>query len=169
MMTMIILSVLLAVLYVGAAIWALRGLPVSISSMVYVLPEGAARWLWSLWLIAVDVLTFAPLMDVLDGRGLAVVAFIPMALLAFVAAMPIFMEENKKAHDIMGVAAGVMSQVCVALICADWLFAWALFVFLAGSVYVQPSGWLGKAINKKTVFVVEAVCYISIIGCQVIN
>ena len=168
-MTMIILSVLLAVLYVGAAIWALRGLPVSISSMVYVLPEGAARWLWSLWLIAVDVLTFAPLMDVLDGRGLAVVAFIPMALLAFVAVMPIFMEEHKKAHDIMGVAAGVMSQVCVALICTDWLVVWALFVFLAGSVYVQPSGWLGKAINKKTVFVAEAVCYISLIGCQIIN
>jgi len=60
MIVILIISVLLVVLYVGAAIWRFRALPDSISAMVYALPDGGWRWLWSAWLAIVGILTFAP-------------------------------------------------------------------------------------------------------------
>jgi len=57
MMTTIIPSVLLTVLFMGMVIMRERSVPVSISAMVYALPEGGWRWLWALWLWAVTFFT----------------------------------------------------------------------------------------------------------------
>lgn len=163
MVTMLITSILLVVSTVGAATWRERGLPESISAMANLL-LGEWRWLWSVWMIAVAVCTFIPVIDILDARGLGIFGFLPMALLVFVAAMPVFVKEQKRTHDVLGIAVGVLSQIPVVLICADWLFAWSLFVFLMGSVYIQPGGWLGKAMKGKGVLVSEMVCHIALIG-----
>lgn len=165
---MIILSVLLVASFVGVTVWRRRELPESISALVYEF-EGAKMWLWSLWMLAVDVLTFAPAIEVLDTRGLAFVAFIPMALLGFVAAMPIFMKEHKLAHDIMGIAAAVFSQVCVVLICPWWLFAWTIFLFLMGSVIIKRDSRLAKIFRGKGVFVAEMICYLTLVGAILIR
>ena len=163
MTAMIIISILLVVSFVGTAIWREREIPESISAMVNIF-TGAWRWLWSLWLIAVAVCTFAPVIEVLDSRGLAVFGFLPMGLLGFVAALPIFDTEHKDVHDVLGIVAGVLSQAAVFFMCPYWLFAWSLFVFLMGSVYVQPEGWLAKAVKGKGTFVAEMVCWIAVIG-----
>ena len=57
MTTLLIISILLVTLYVGAAIWKERELPESISAMVYLLPEGGAQWLWSLWMVVTAIFT----------------------------------------------------------------------------------------------------------------
>ena len=52
---MLLISISLVVLYVGTTIWIKKELPDSISAMVYDLPEGGWRWLWTVWLaVAVD-------------------------------------------------------------------------------------------------------------------
>lgn len=45
MITLILVAILLAVLYVGIAIWVTKEIPESVSAMVYVLPDGGWRWL----------------------------------------------------------------------------------------------------------------------------
>lgn len=167
MLSSIFLSILLVALYVGAAIWSYRGLPVSISSLVYLLPEGGSRWLWTLWLLAVNLLTLAPAIQILDARGLAFLGFLPMALLGFVAVWPVFDRDHYRLHNIFGTAAAVMTQVIVVLVYPDWLFAWALFVFLMGSVLVQPKdGDMRQVFKGKGVFVAESVCYIALVGAE---
>ena len=61
---MIILSLLMVALGIGAATWKLGELPESISALVYVLPrQGGWRWLWSGWLWAVSLTVGIPLHD----------------------------------------------------------------------------------------------------------
>ena len=168
MTTMLILSILLVTLFTGAAIWKLRALPESISSLVGLF-GGAWRWLWSLWLVAVDVLTLAPAIDILDGRGLGILAFLPMVMLLFVAAWPIFDREHYRWHNILGTVAGMMTQVIVVFVCPAWLSVWMAFLFLVGSVYVQPEGRLAKAVKGKAVFLAEVACYIALVGALLVN
>lgn len=163
MIILIVISIALVLVYVGFAIWNRKGLPESISAMVDMF-SGAWRWLWSLWLATVAICTFAPAIDVLDKKGLAVLGFIPMVLLGFVAVMPIFDTEHKKVHDIFGILAGVASQVAMAFMCVGWLMVWMLFVFVMGSIFVQPDGWLAKAVKGNGTFVAEMMCWITVIG-----
>lgn len=163
MTVLLIISILLVVSFVGTAIWKMKGLPESISAMVNIF-EGAWKWLWSIWLMAVAICTFAPVIDVLDQKGLGIFGFFPMGLLGFVAAMPIFDTDHKNVHDVLGIVAGFLSQVAVVIMCPLWLFAWSLFVFLMGSVYVQPKGWLARAVQGKWTFVAEVVCWMAVVG-----
>lgn len=163
MMTSIIISILLVALFTGAAIWKIRALPESFSSLVGLF-DGAWRWLWSAWLVAVDVLTLAPAVEILDGRGLGILAFLPMVLLLFVAAWPIFDREHYRWHNILGTVAGVMTQVIVALVSPAWLSVWMAFLFLVGSVWVQPEGRLAKAVKGKAVFLAEVACWLATVG-----
>ena len=161
MNTLVILSLLLVTLYLGVAIWRKRALPESISSLVYVFRW---RWLWTVWLTAVGILTCAPAIEILDSIGMGFLGFGTLACLVFCAAMPIFVEEQKQWHDILGISACILSQICVFFIDMNWLYAWALFLFIMGSVFIQPTGWLAKAVNGKGVFVAECICYISYEG-----
>ena len=123
---MITLSILLMVLGVGAAIWKKRELPQSISAMVYLLPEGGSRWLWTLWLMVVGVMTFAPAIDILDPIGYGYLGFAPMVTIGFVAVWPLFDVEHRTHHNVLGIMSGILSQVCVALIGPWWLLCWLL-------------------------------------------
>lgn len=67
-------------------------------------------------------------------------------------------------HNIFGIAAGVLSQICVAIINPNWFCMWMPALFVLGSIYIQPEGWLGKAIKGKEVLIVEITCYIDLIG-----
>lgn len=157
---MLVISLFLTALYVGAAIWRLRALPDSISAMVYLLPEGGWRWLWSAWLAIVGILTFAPVVDILDGRGLGILGFLPMAMLMFVAAWPIFDREHYRWHNILGTAAGVVSQVDVWLICPYWLLLWLLMV---AAVFMKGLRHTGTYFSCKGVLIAEVVCYVVLI------
>lgn len=166
MTTMLILSILLVALGVGAAIWSihkekrlpwLQSLPDSISAMVYQLPRrGGWRWLWMVWLVLVDVLTFAPVIEILDRRGLGILGFLPMVMLMFVAAWPLFDTEHRFWHYALAIAAAVVSQVDVWLISPYQLLLWLLMpsvVFMKGLRHTETY------FGGKGVLIAEVVCY----------
>lgn len=151
----IMLSILLVVSFVGTTIWKEKELPDSISAMVWVLPEGCWRWLWSIWLVAVSILTFAPAVGILDARGLGVFGFLPMVCLGFVAVLPLFDHEHVKWHYVMAVVGGILSQVTVAFINPWWLSVWLLMAVA-----------LWKPLRSKAVMISECLCYVAMVGAQ---
>jgi len=161
MATMTILSILLAVAFTAIAIWKMKGLPESISAMVYALPDGGWRWLWSAWLALLGILTFAPVVEILDGRGLGILGFLPMALLMFVAAWPIFDREHYKWHNILSTVAAVVSQVDVWLIRPYWLLLWLL---MSSVVFMKGLRHTGTYFGGKGVLIAEVVCYVALVG-----
>lgn len=160
---MTIASILLVVLFVGITIWRTGEIPESISAMVYSLPKGGAQWLWTIWMILVDIFTFAPAIQVLDQRGLGFLAFLPMVMIAFVAVWPLFDEEHKKWHYVLGIAAGLVSQIDVWHICPWWFIAWLLVIaVMVASMFIK--GKMMWMLLAKITFIVEAVCYVTLIG-----
>ena len=145
----ILISIIMAVLYVGAAIIIKREIPVSISSLVYILPEGRWRWLWTIWIWITGLLLIVPLIDALPDEW-KFLGFFTIASLMFCGAIPLFIEEYNTWHNILGVAAGILSQVCVAIINPWHLTLWILIL----------SALLMKS---KTVFISEVICFISLV------
>ena len=178
---LVLTSILLAVLYVGAAIWTRwraadshggfaerlnAALPDSISALVYELPCGG-QWLWIVWLWAVSLLTCIPLIEALpdDARALG---FATLVCLMLCGAMPISDSSvNRRAHNVFGILGGILSQVCVAILSPWWLAAWLLFVAVYGydllpsqDGRIYPSRWY----DGKGVFLAEVICAVTVFG-----
>lgn len=161
---MTILSILLVVSFVGITIWRKKLLPDSISAMVYDLPEGGWRWLWSVWLVFVSVFTFAPTIEILDGRGMGIMGFVPMVLLCFVAVWPLFDKEHLRWHYILAFVAGVWSQVDVLFICPSLLYVWFAFVVFMCVTFLEA---LHKVVDM-AVFIAECICYAAVVLAEMI-
>ena len=167
MVTLLILSLFLVTLYVGVTTWKLGALPDSISSMVYVLPEGGWRWLWTAWLWVVALLTCIPTIEALSVKQLEVFGFFTLLGLGFTGAMPLFLKEMIRTHYILSIAAGIFSQVCVLIICPWFLSLWLLIVwFLLDSLTAGDSP---RWYDHKAVFISEAICYASLYGSLISN
>lgn len=158
---MTLISVLLVVSVVGTAIWKEKALPESISSLVHILKH---KWVWTLWMWAVGFLTCIPAISALERIGMQFLGFGTLACLIFCAAMPIFMEDKKTWHNILGTSACILSQMCVMMICPWWLLSWLLLAFLAIHVYMNPDGKVAKVVSHKGVFIAECICYVSLEG-----
>lgn len=158
---MLIISILLVTSVTTLSIWRMKCLPDSISALVFAFKY---KWLWTVWIWAVSLLTLIPAIDRLSHIGMEALGFGSLACLMFCGAMPLVDKENTTMHWVFGVSGCVLSQCCVWFIDYNWLSAWMLFVFMYLSSYIQPEGWLGKAMKEKGVFVAECVCYISIVG-----
>lgn len=156
MNTLVILSLLLTASLVGVAIWRHKELPESISALVYDLPK-KRQWVWSAWLVAVSALLFVPLTDACGGLG-----WLTEACLMGAALTPLVKQDTRKWHYVFGIAAGILSQVCVAVTCIDCLSVWMAFVFVMLSVYVQPDGKLAKAVEHKGAFVAEVIATVGV-------
>ena len=167
MVVMLTVSVLLVVLYVGTAIWVKRRLPESISAMVYDLPR-QGQWVWTVWLWA-STYTMTPVLFEFTPDELGSVAHGFATSILFTGAMPLVKGERNTAHYVMSISAGVFSQLCVLILDYQWLGMWMLFVFLMGSVYIQPNGWLGRAMKGKGVLVAEFVCWASLVGSLIVK
>ena len=162
-MTMLLLSLLVAVLYVGIATIKARELPASVSALVYNLPKGGWRWLWTIWLWTVTMLLTPSLIESMPD-GLQVVAFLTLMCLLFVGAMPLGMDASNNTHYILGIAGGVLSQVCVLLLNPWWLLVWSGWLCLFGTLCLLPDSRFAKAMYGKGVFCLEVFCVISIYG-----
>lgn len=162
MIAMTITSIVLAVVFLAFAAWRMGGLPESISGTVWALPRGGWRWLWAIWLWAVAITAFAPMVELLDAHVLGILGFLPMALLGFVGAMPLFRGEQRRAHNILGVAAGVTSQIGPALLCVEWLYAWWIIPVLLLLTELWP--WLGMRLDGRGVLVAECICALTVYG-----
>lgn len=178
---LVLASILLVALYVGAAVWMRwrdtdvsesfyerlnTALSDSISAMVYELSRGW-QWLWIVWMWAVSLLTCIPLIEVLPD-DVKVLGFATLACLMLCGAMPISDKAvSRRAHNVFGILGGILSQVCVAILTPCWLLAWAAFV--AVYVYdvltsrnwrVYPSRWY----DGKGVLLAEMICTVTVSG-----
>lgn len=92
---------------------ARKGVPESISGAVWAKAE-KLRWIWSWWMACVAFSLMVPLMNALDDVAwlgwLTVVCLLGTGY-------PMFRDESKHWHKVYAVAAGVLSQVCVACLC----------------------------------------------------
>ena len=160
MVTLIIISLILVVLFVGATIYHTKTIPDSVSAMVYSLPHGW-RYLWTAWLWAVSMLLMPALMEKL-GSYWQFLGFLWCASMAFCGALPLVKGEPNTIHNVLGIAAGVLSQACVLVLCPWWLCVWLLLSWfvLTDKVRDLTSVWYGK-----TCFLAESVCYVSMVGC----
>jgi hypothetical protein len=161
MTVLIIISALLVALYVGAATWALRRLPDSLSAMVAVLPEGSARWVWTVWLWTVSLLTLIPVIDRLSSIGMEMLGFGALACLMFCGAMPLFDKDNLDKHWVFGVAGALLSQECVFFIGHRWLWLWMAFPLLF--LFYTMGGGSWKRWKSKVLWA-EMICYATQIG-----
>jgi len=151
----------MAIAYIAVVIIKDKKLPDSMSALVYAL-SNKWQWVWTLWLWAVSLLMCIPLIDALPETW-KFLGFLTLACLGFVGAMPIIYKEHKKAHDILGVSAGILSQVCVFILSPWWLLVWFLWPFLMGSTIVQQKGGDMRELFKgKGVFVAEVICMITL-------
>ena len=183
---MLTISILLAVLYAGTAIWRRwrdtdasasfserlnAALPDSISALVYELPR-PWQWLWIVWMWVVSLLTCIPLISATpdDWR---ILAFATLACLMLCGAMPISDSHvNRRAHNVFGILGGVLSQVCVAIPSPCWLLAWLAFVAVYGydllpsqNGRIYPSRWY----DGKGVLLAEMICTVTVCGSLLVR
>lgn len=159
MMTFLIISALLTLVYVGLAIWHFKKLPHSISAMVYDLPK-KWQWVWTAWLALATTLIAPPLIAAMPPTWFSISANSFIVCLAMVAAMPLI-PGNNEAHEFIAIIAGILSQVCVAIINNYWLLTWLLFI----AIFIYSVKKKGKSIfDGKGVFVTEAICWLSLVG-----
>lgn len=160
---MLIASVLLVALYVGAAIWRKRKLPESISALVYDLSKPWQR-VWSLWLALVTLFLSPSLTYVMPNVWASLLADAMIVCLAMTAAMPLLPGYHNRAHYVCSIAAGVISQVLVWIVVPYWLWMWVVLPVLPfiDKKWFVPGVpmWL---INAK-VLILEAVCSFTLFG-----
>lgn len=133
MLTVLVLSSVIALAYLGISIKVSGGIPVSLSDTYYKL--GDRKWLFQLVMVSVAV-TLYPVWVSVSCEGLIGLAFASCASLLFVASSPCFREELQgKVH---------YSSAAVCCLC---VFLWQIlegiwdvtlwFVFLAGILILQ--------------------------------
>ena len=170
---MLLISALMAVLYVGAVIvrrymayrrgdlWAEDILPVSISAMVFDLPR-PWQWLWTAWLSLTAICLAPALFETLPEEW-QWVGFLTVCMLLFTAANPLVVGRRNPLHNFTGVSAGVLSQICVLNICWPWLLPWGLMLVVLGRE-TFPDKPLSAWLEGRGTLVAEIVCSVAIYG-----
>ena len=150
----------------GIAFLSRKGVPESVSGLVYNLSE-RMRWAWSGWLLAVALTLMVPLMGKLGDVGW--LGWLTVVCLIGAGVTPIVNSEARTMHNLCGVAAGVLSQVCVACLCPWWLLIWAIWLpLLAGAMAaLNDAEEMPCLMAGHSVFVAECTCAISLYGCLV--
>ena len=82
----VIISILLVISVTVVAVWRMRSLPDSISAFVYVFKH---KWIWTVWMWAVSLLTIIPVVDRLSNIGMELLGFGSLVCLMFCGAMPL--------------------------------------------------------------------------------
>lgn len=159
---MVVISFILVVLYVGATIWRKKDLPASISSLVYDLPTGW-QWVWTAWIWSVGLLTCIPVIEALSAKGLEFLGFLTLCCITFCGAMPVVRNQRNTAHNVFGVSAGILSQICVCFISPLWLLVWLGFIAIPFIVEYRAVKSFPLVMYDNGVFILESfstLCYI---------
>lgn len=161
---MIVISLALAVLGVVLAVVSCSKIPDSLSALAYLLPYGG-QWEWTMWAWFISLGMCIPLITSLPETW-QFLGFLTLACLMLCGAMPIS-DANvcKRAHDILGIAGGILSQVCVAVLNSWWLMVWALWIILMGCTVIQSeNGNMRRLFSGKGVFIAEVICLSTLAG-----
>lgn len=166
MITLLIIAILLMVLYIGITIWKKKELPKSISHMVYDLPKGGWRWLWTIWLWSVVICVAPSLIEALSGSSFQFVGFLTIASLLFIGALPLFDTDHLKWHNTLAIAGGIGSQICTILICPWWMLLWFIMIALMGGAFCAFNDNKGcyRFIDGKGIFITEILCSTTVIA-----
>lgn len=166
MTILVLISLALAV--VGVVLMSRGGIPESVSGMVFGLPVHK-RWVWSAWLVAVALTVMVPLMTALGDA--AWLGWLTVVGLAGAAVTPICNGDTKLLHDVFGVSAGVLSQVCVAVLCPWWLLVWLLWLpLLAGAMAAMNDAKdTPRLLEGYGVLAAEVTCAVTLYGCLIFN
>lgn len=170
MLALLIASILLTVLLVGIAVRWKRELPESISAMVYLLPHNL-QWLWIVGMWVVTLLTAPALLEAMpaDKQYVAFAAIVP---LMFVGAMPLVADEPNTAHYVLAIASGVLTQVCVLILCPALLICWVVvpWLFLNRMAAEYPfEKRIVEITAGKMVFVTECVCWFTLNASVIVH
>jgi len=161
---MMILTIVSLCIAVGGIVLMLRGgVPESVSGLVYNLSE-RMRWAWSGWLIAVALTLMVPLMSALGD--VAWLGWLTVVCLIGAAVTPVFNRDTRTMHYVCGIAAGVISQVCVACICPWWLLVWLIWIpLIAGTMgALNDSEEMPQVLDGYGVLAAEVMCAVSLYG-----
>lgn len=162
--TCLISSILMAVAYIAAVIIKDKSLPDSISALVYAIPAGKWRWVWSVWLAAVTLMLAPALTSAAQSNLLVLIADSTIVCLAMTAAVPLLPCYHNKWHYALGISSGVLSQIYVALLCPWWLAAWLVFAALVVWTLTDWKQDAQKRFYGKGVFIAESVCAVTVYG-----
>ena len=163
---MLLISILLVALYIGGYIWKHKELPNSISAMVYEL-EGSKRYIWQIWLALVTVGIAPTLLEATKDNPFQFIAFFTIAGLMMVSGLPLVRKEKNKAHGIIAICSGILSQVSVTMVCAWWLLVWLPLILIMCCFYFNAfcaDNRFFKAVEGKGIFLAELACTISLYG-----
>ena len=162
---MILTLVSLCIAVGGMVLMSRGGVPESVSGLVYNLSE-RMRWLWSGWLVVVALTLMVPLMTALDD--VAWLGWLTVVCLLGAAVTPVINRDTRTMHNICGVAAGLLSQVCVACLCPWWLTVWLIWIpLMAGAMAAFNDAERPVFCDGKGVLVAECVCVVSLYGALV--
>ena len=166
MITLLIIAILLMVIYIGITIWKKKELPKSISHMVYDLPKGGWRWLWTIWLWSVVMCVAPSLIEALSGSSFQFVGFLTIASLLFIGALPLFDTDHLKWHNTLAIAGGIGSQICTIRICPWWMLLWFVMIILMGGAFCAFKDNKGyyRIIDGKGIFITEILCSTTVIA-----
>ena len=134
--------------------------PESVSAMVYDLKH---KWVWSAWLCAVSLTLMPALIDALPDY-VRFIGFLTVCCLLGCAVTPIIRQDLRNVHNMLGVCAGVLSQLCVAFVCPWWLLAWTGMIAICGYVLLC-AGDDECAVDGRGVFLAESFCAFIVYGC----
>ena len=102
-----------------------------------------------------------PAIDALP-EDMRMLGFLTLVCLAMCGAMPLGDSRvNRRAHNVFGILSGILSQVCVAIVCPCWLSAWSL---MAVAWIWTTKDCSRKALDGKGVFLAEAICLLTVAG-----
>lgn len=153
----ILVSIALVAAYMAAVTCKRGGLPESMGTEVYILPDGGWRWLWSIWLWA-TVYTLTPkLFLVIPESGDPCAHAFATAML-LLGVLPLLKHEGNTGVFALGFVACFFSQVCVLLINPWWLLIWIIIPLMLAD---RRCG--GKWFSGKYKLFIELSCYASLV------
>ena len=145
-----------------------RELPESLSACVYAFDSRNAQMVWTGFVWVSGVCGMIPLTAKMCDLG--VVGFVVMAFLAFVGIMPLTDKKARPWHYTLALFAGVLSQVCVALVCAWWLLVWLVMAVLIGGCMcaLNDAEKDVSICDGKGVLIAECLCALSVWGVSLV-
>lgn len=159
-----VISMVVAVAYVGSVVWKTGELPASVSACVYEFSERKALMCWTLTMWVSGICGLLPLAVKMGDLGW--IGWLGMAGFGFLGVAPLIKGSRNTVHYIIGVATGVISQICVYLVSPWWIAVWLLYVpFVGGCMGAyNDSEEVPTVCNGKGVLLAEILCSISVWG-----
>lgn len=158
-MILIILSGIITLLYIIISIIINKKIPESISSMVYIFSY-EWKYIWTIWLWTISMLLLPSLIDKL-GNYWQFLGFLWGISTIFCGALPLIKGEQNQLHNIFGIAAGILSQACVLVLCPWWYICWFIMLIFVMTDKFKDST---SILYDKSCFIAEVICYISLVG-----